>query len=317
MVAAQPRETNSRRAAPAISPLVSAACATRRSDSYFRLPVSAVNGLPPSPFGTYIGYMLRKLGVASTWTFSRIAGLAGLGFAILIASTNAFLVPAGLPHTGAETNDVVQFFTTRQDTVGLASALAPIAWVLATLFGAGAVAVVWRSEQGTAWSLVGFAGVIMQNITFTGVMATRLALASTTAQDSSTIAGLWALHNALFVFNGTFLALAMTGLSISGRRAGLIRRWHSGIGLLAAALQFGSAVLSPLAIDDPGTVGLLGLVGWLIWVVWVVAYGITLIRPTSVPTRRAVASAGGSHPGSSRAAADPRVRESRLVASDE
>ncbi|MBQ0994248.1 hypothetical protein KBX08_29730 [Micromonospora sp. H61] len=240
--------------------------------------------MPPSVSGPYIEYMSRKLSVGITWTFSRIAGLAGLGFAILIASTNAFLVPAGLPHTGAETNDVVQFFTTQQDTVGLASALAPIAWALATLFGAGAVSVLWRTdrEHGTAWSLVGFAGVIMQNVTFTGVMATRLALASTTAQDSSTIAGLWALHNALFVFNGTFLALAMTGLSISGRRAGLIRRWHGGIGLLAAALQFGSAVLSPLVIDDPGTVGLLGLVGWLIWVVWIVAYSITLIRLTSV-----------------------------------
>ncbi|MBF9129509.1 hypothetical protein I0C86_11100 [Plantactinospora sp. S1510] len=152
------------------------------------------------------------------------------------------------------------------------------------MFGAGAVSVLWRSDraQGTAWSLVGFAGVILQNITFTGVMATRLALASTTAQDSDTIAGLWALHDALFVFNGTFLALAMTGLSVSGRRAGLIHRWLGGIGLLAAALQFGSAVLGPLVIDDPGPVGLLGLVGWLIWVVWIVAYGLTLIRLTSV-----------------------------------
>ncbi|GIG91130.1 hypothetical protein [Plantactinospora endophytica] len=229
--------------------------------------------------------MSRKSGIEpNTWTFSRIAGLAGLGFAILIATTNAVLVPAGLPHAGAEGADVVQFFTTHRTTVGLASALAPIAWVLATLFGAGAVAVLWRSdrEQGTAWSLVGFAGVIMQNVTFTGVMATRLALASTTVQDSGTIAGLWALHNALFVFNGTFLALAMTGLSISGRRAGLIRRWHGVIGLLAAALQFGSAVLSPLVVDDPGPVGLLGLVGWLIWIVWIVAYGGTLVRRTPV-----------------------------------
>ncbi|MFC6021713.1 hypothetical protein ACFP2T_36805 [Plantactinospora solaniradicis] len=229
--------------------------------------------------------MSRNLGAGwSTWPFSRTAGLAGLGFALLIVSVNAFLVPAGLPHTGAETGDVVQFFTTQKDTVGVASALAPIAWVLATLFGAGAVSVLWRSDraQGTAWSLVGFAGVILQNITFTGVMATRLALASTTAQDSNTVAGLWALHDALFVFNGTFLALAMTGLSVSGRRAGLIRRWLGGIGLLAAVLQFGSAVLSPLVIDDPGPVGLLGLVGWLIWVVWIVAYGLTLIRLTPV-----------------------------------
>ncbi|MBE1492751.1 hypothetical protein [Plantactinospora soyae] len=227
--------------------------------------------------------MLRNSGVEwSTWTFSRIAGLAGLGFAILIVSVNALLVPAGLPHLGAETSDVVQFFSTRKDTVGLASALAPIAWVLATIFGAGAVSVLWRSdrEQGTAWSLVGFAGVILQNITFTGVLATRLALASTTAPDSSAIAGLWALHNALFVFNGTFLALAMTGLSVSGRRAGLIRPWLSGIGLLAAVLQLGSAVLSPLVIGDPGPVGLLGLVGWLIWVGWIVAYGVALTRLT-------------------------------------
>ncbi|MGI5211734.1 hypothetical protein [Plantactinospora sp. CA-290183] len=229
--------------------------------------------------------MSRSRGVErSTWPFSRIAGLAALGFAILIVSVNAFLVPAGLPHTGAQTSDVVQFFTTERAAVGLASALAPIAWVLATLFGAGAVSVLWPSdrERGTAWSLVGFAGVILQNITFAGVMAIRLALASGTTQDSGTTAGLWALHDALFVFNGTFLALAMTGLSVSGRRAGLLRRWHSGAGLLAAALQLGSAVLGPLVIDDPGPVGLLGLVGWLIWVGWIVAYGITLIRLSPV-----------------------------------
>ncbi|GGZ89118.1 hypothetical protein [Streptomyces bluensis] len=48
--------------------------------------------------------------------------------------------------------------------------------------------------------------------------------------------------------------------------------------MLAAALMFGSATLTPMVIAEEGPLGLLGLVGWLAWVVWTVTYGITLIR---------------------------------------
>lgn len=213
-------------------------------------------------------------------TFARVGGLAALGFAIMIVLGNVIAVPAGLPLTGAETSDVVAFFSTNGDVVGIASALAPAAWMLATLFGAAAVAAVWRSERdrGEAWSLVGLAGLALQNATFAGVIAIRLALASMTAYDSGATAALWALHDALFTLNGTFLALALTGLSIGGLRAGLIRAWHGALGFLAAALLFSSATLTPLVIDHPGPLGLLGLVGWLMWVGWIATYGITLIR---------------------------------------
>jgi hypothetical protein len=202
------------------------------------------------------------------------AGGAGIGFAVVIVAANAVLVPAGMPTTGAEPADVLAFFTTQGETVRIASVLAPFAWVLATIFGAGAVSAL----NGTAWSLTGFAGLILQNLTFAGVMGTRLAL--TTAPDPA----FWALHDALFVFNGAFLALAMTGLSLAGSRAGLIRRWQAVLGLVAAALQFASAVLGPSVITDPGPIGLLGLAGWLLWVVWLVAYGLALIgrRPAIV-----------------------------------
>ena len=188
-----------------------------------------------------------------------------------------------MPLTGAETNEVIAFFTTGTGAVGIASALTPLTWVLATLFGAGAVSALWRSDRdrGEAWCLVGFAGLILQNGTFAGVIATRLALASTAAHDSaSCTAQIWALHDALFTLNGTFLTLALIGLSVSGLRAGLIRRWHGGLGLLAAVLLFSSATLAPLVIDHAGPLGLLGLVGWLMWVAWLVAYGISLARPT-------------------------------------
>ncbi|WP_230859778.1 hypothetical protein [Actinoplanes aureus] len=206
----------------------------------------------------------------------QVSGAAAIGFAVLIVCLNAVLVPAGLPTTGADTAQALAFFSSHEAVVRVASALAPVAWVLATVFGAGAVAVL-----RTAWAVVGFAGVLLQNLTFTAVMATRLAL--TTTPDP----GLWALHDALFVFNGTFLALAMTGLSLAGAGAGLIRPWHSRIGLVAAALQFASAVLGPLVIEDPGPIGLLGLAGWLIWVVWLVAYGVALRSPVSATSHRA------------------------------
>ncbi|SOR84194.1 hypothetical protein [Streptomyces chartreusis] len=230
--------------------------------------------------------MLRKQpGAAPVATgpatdFARVSGLAALGFAFLIVAGNVVLVPAGLPRTGSGIGEVDGFFRAHGDLVGLGSALTPAAWILATLFGAGAVRVLWRSERdrGEAWALLGFAGLLLQNAVFAGVVAIRLALASTAADGTGADRGLWALHDSLFTLNGTFLALALVGLSVGGLRAGLIRPWHGRWGLVAAVLLFGSAVLAPLVIDHTGPLGLLGLVGWLMWVVWIVVYGVVLMR---------------------------------------
>jgi hypothetical protein len=213
-------------------------------------------------------------------SFSRISGIAGLGFAFLIVMGNVIVAPAGMPTTGAGIGEVTDFFSTHSGLVGFGSALTPAAWALAALFGAGAVAALRNAERerGDAWALLGFAGVLLQNAAFAGVIALRLAIASTEAHDASATRALWALHDALFTLNGTFLAIALVGLSIGGRRAGLVRPWHSTWGLVSAALLFSSATLAPLILDGSGSLGLLGLVGWLMWVVWIAAYGIGLIR---------------------------------------
>ncbi|MFF6780197.1 2-oxoglutarate/malate transporter [Streptomyces sp. NPDC012510] len=226
--------------------------------------------------------MLRQSpwSVIPTPGFLRLSGIAALGFAFLIVMGNVIVVPAGLPRTGAHVDSVDAFFRTEGHLVGLASMLTPAAWVLATLFGAGAVRALWRSERARheAWSLLGFTGLILQNSAFAGVIAIRLALASTAADGTEGSAGLWALHDALFTLNGTFLALALVGLSVGGRHAGIIRPWHHVLGLLSAALLFTSATLTPLLIGRTSPLGLLGLAGWLLWVIWVVAYGIVLMR---------------------------------------
>ncbi|MEJ3747325.1 hypothetical protein WEI85_29070 [Actinomycetes bacterium KLBMP 9797] len=218
--------------------------------------------------------MLRKP------SFAHLSGIAAIGFAAMIVTGNLIALPAGLPHSGAALSDVTAFFRGHGDILGVSAALGPATWVLATLFGAGAVLALWPAERerGEAWSLVGFGGLLLQNATFTAIVATRLALAAPSAGDATATGALWALHDGLFVLNGTFLALALTGLSVAGRRGGLTPRWHYVLGLVAAVLQFGAATLAPLAIDDPGRFGFLGLLGWLLWVVWLVAYGIRLVR---------------------------------------
>lgn len=232
--------------------------------------------------------MERKLKSGAGPTgFTRLAGAAGIGFASLIVLGNVLLVPVGLPLAGAPTSEATAFFSANDGLRALAAGLGPLTWTLATVFAAGALGVIWRSERerGEAWSLVGFAGMLLQNGTFTAVIATRLALGQTAGDDSSATTALWSLHDGFFALNGTFLALALTGLSIGGLRAGLIHRWHARAGLLAAALQFTSATLGSLVIAEEGPLGLIGLAGWLIWVAWLVWYGVTLLRARTTEVR--------------------------------
>lgn len=217
--------------------------------------------------------------------FARIGGWAAIGFAALLVGTNLILAPAGLPLIGAPTGEVADFFGSHSGIVELTSAMGPFVWLLATVFGAATTAALWPIERrrAEAWSLVGFAGLLLQNTTFAGVIATRLALTGTAA-DASATTGLWSLNEAYFALNGTFLATAMIGLSLAGFRARLIRRGHALLGFTAAGLQFGSAVVLSLVFDDPGPIDLLGLAGWLLWVAWIAWYGIVLIRTRASST---------------------------------
>ncbi|KAA8877502.1 hypothetical protein F3087_44225 [Nocardia colli] len=214
------------------------------------------------------------------WSFPRIGGLAALGFAVAIVGANLILAPAGMPAVGADVEEADAFFTANSGPAGFASAFMPVAWICALVFGAAAVAVIWPRErtEGSAWSLVGFAGLLLQTATFVGVGAVRLALTATSDHTPAGTAGLWAFHNALFSLNGTFLTVALVGLSLGGIRTGLIRRWHASLGLVAAAGQFIAATITPMIIDHANPLASISLVSWLLWVVWIVTYGITFLR---------------------------------------
>jgi hypothetical protein len=129
-----------------------------------------------------------------------------------------------------------------------------------------------------AWSLVGFAGVVMQCVAFVGVEAARLALWSAATHDPAAVPGLWGLYQAIFGFNQVFLAVALLGLSIGGVRTAAVGRRHAGVGLTGAALLFVSASASPYGINEVNPVALLGLIGWLLWLAWIVIFSVGLLR---------------------------------------
>ncbi|GAA1641636.1 hypothetical protein [Actinoplanes couchii] len=216
--------------------------------------------------------------------FSRVAGVAGLGFVAVLIVANLLLTVAGFP-TPSEAVSVAEItavYASGGGTLRLASALLPAAWLLATVFAVGVCLVLGRDARGRLdpWAVVGLGGVLMQSVVFTAVEATRLAVMSAAAHDPGSVGGLWALHTALFGFNQVFLATALFGLSAAGIRNGVIGRWHARTGIAAGSLLFVTATTSPYGVDGTNPLALLGLAGWLLWVGWIAAFGVVLLRRT-------------------------------------
>ncbi|WP_040835611.1 hypothetical protein [Nocardia brevicatena] len=212
--------------------------------------------------------------------FAGVAGLSGLGFVLTALIVNIVYVRARLPFpmSGKDMDEVVGSLAAVGDALKQPSTLAPLTWLCTTVFAAGLMAELWRPDQGTgAWALVGFAGVLMQNVTFVGVEALRFGLAAAAPHGRGATTGLWAFSNVLFEFNQVFLAVALLGFSVAGTGTGLLSDWHGWLGYLSAALLFVSSSASPYNTEGTNRTALLGLVGWLGWIAWIIIAGIALL----------------------------------------
>ncbi|WP_433711752.1 2-oxoglutarate/malate transporter [Nocardia sp. CA-084685] len=213
--------------------------------------------------------------------FTVWAGLAGFGFVLLAVGINVVYMRGRLPlPVSSDGFDAVsESFAAVGEALKRPSVAAPAGWVCATVFAAGMLSVLWDGGSGTqAWALVGFAGVLMQNVTFTVVEALRFGMAEAATRNRDALAGLWSLSNVLFGFNQVFLALALLGFSAAGASADFLPAWHVILGYLSAALLFTSSSISPYNATGANRAAPLGLVGWLGWVAWIIACGITLLR---------------------------------------
>lgn len=211
-------------------------------------------------------------------TFPRLAGLAALGFVLILVTINIVLTPSGWPlPAGAEPDEVAAYFAAHGALIDTNVALSLANSVLLAVFAAGAFAAIWpvERERREAWSVVGLLGAAILATQFGVVVAIRAALSEDPA------AGGWGLHEALFSAGGVALGIVLLGFSIGGLRTATIRRWHGGLGVVSAALLIGSAALAPL-VAGLDVVGLAGFAGW---VVWLSTFGIVLLRGADRPVR--------------------------------
>jgi hypothetical protein len=214
-------------------------------------------------------------------SFTVLAGLGGIGFVLVGIAINVVYVRSRLPlpTSGKSLDEITDAFASVGDALKRPSVLAPATWLFLTVFAAGLLAVLWQGgPEARAWALVGFAGVLMQNVTFTVVEALRFGMASAAVHDRLPAAGLWGLSNVLFGFNQLFLAMALLGFTIAGADVGLVPAWQTWLGHISAALLFLSASASPYNVDGTNRIAVVGLIGWLGWVTWIIAYGIALLR---------------------------------------
>jgi hypothetical protein len=126
-------------------------------------------------------------------SFTRLAGLGGIGFVLAAITINVIYVRAGLPLPGSRQSldAVTNAFAETRDALKRPSLVGPAAWLFTMVFAAGLLSVLWRGGSGPgAWALVGFAGVLMQNATFMRVEALRFGMVSAATHDRGSVAGL-------------------------------------------------------------------------------------------------------------------------------
>ncbi len=215
-------------------------------------------------------------------SFTRIAGLGGLLFAVTVFVGNLYLAGAAKPIGNPPLTEIVAYYAAHGPAASLMAYVAPIAWFSVALFAAG-VLVDTRGSDGRSngWALMGASGIAMMVPTFCGVVTADLVLASradTLAATPQYTQMLWDFHMVLEILNLTFVAIAMAGLGMaavsSGRAPRLGKSAVAGaVLLLAAATQSVSTFLGSTSV-------LVALPGFLIWLVFVASYSAMMVRST-------------------------------------
>ncbi|WP_043635497.1 hypothetical protein [Nonomuraea candida] len=212
--------------------------------------------------------------------FIVLSGLGGIGFVLLGVVVNVIYLRSGLPlpTSGDGLDAATTSYEKIADALKKPSVLVPLTWLCLTLFAAGLLSLLWDgSADQRAWALVGFAGVLLQNATFTCVEALRFGMATAARHGCGSMAGVWGMSNVLFGFNQAFLAMALLGFTAAGVGGGLVPGWQAGLGYLSAALLLVSSLAAPYNAEGGNRLGPAGLIGWLGWVTWIVAYSISLL----------------------------------------
>lgn len=211
----------------------------------------------------------------------RIAGFAGLTFALLVGAVNLAVGALSPPRFDANAGEIASFFIDHNDALTIAVSVVPFGAVALFLFLAGSYPrFSSASREAGLWTRVGAIGLVLVEVMFltrTLVEIVLVANAEALAEEPVLIETLWRLQSAAMVFTGLGLAVTLLGLSRAGRLSGLIPGWQEKLGF-GAALGFFVAAVAAVPSLEGSPIGLLAFLAFVAWLVWLALTSVRLLR---------------------------------------
>jgi hypothetical protein len=206
----------------------------------------------------------------------RAGGAAALTFAGLVIVDN--IARATMPGPGAGIAEVVSWYRSHQTESALAAGTFAIN--LVALLSFAAVISRRTAEAGgpaAIWARLGVsgAGLVAAFFGITTVLDAALSQSLTAGTDVFSV--VWRIHWTLFTVNLAAIGVALLGLSVAARSAGLIPRWAVATSVFGAAVLIAAA--TPLVLAASGVaVFQAALPGFAMWLLFLVVSGVGLLR---------------------------------------
>jgi hypothetical protein len=211
----------------------------------------------------------------------RIAGFAGLSFALFVAFVNIFVGSMSPPQFDASGSEITSFVSDNKTALTVATGMIPLGVISLYLFIAGAFPRLSRkSSEAALWARYGAIGVVLVEVMFLTRTLFEVVLVANVdrlAQEPVLAELLWQLQGGAQIFTGLALALTLFGLSRAARIGGLIPAWQQALGL-GAALAFVIGAVTSVTSLEGSPIGFIGLPAFVAWLVWLALTSAQLLR---------------------------------------
>jgi hypothetical protein len=200
---------------------------------------------------------------------TRVAGLAGIAFVVLLLVAFVGLTPSdGLPDSGDTAEDVGAYIREHRNTLLASNAVATLGALAMILFSAAVIVAARRAGADTLWVVVAAFGVIGSGGCFLAGIALFEAAAFRPAADPGIQQALRDAGFMAFNASGIGITAFIGAISLSVRPIGWLAGWMAPVGLLIAALHAVAAVAlkGDGAMSPEGAVPIAAAVALLVWV---------------------------------------------------
>ena len=210
----------------------------------------------------------------------RLAGLGGVGFAVIVGVENAVLPRP--PDFDASGEEVLRWIHDHHALVASIVASFAITAVCLAAFIGGFVVRAFRDEnvETRVFALIGAFGAVLIGAWFALVIISQLLLLGLDGSPNATPAMaelVWNLHTAAFTVNVVAIGIAAFGVAGAAVRMGLAPSWYRPLSFVALAAAIATTMQSSSAVNG-GAGWQIGLVSFVSWLLLLAIVGVRMVR---------------------------------------